>query len=276
MVRADGLLGRLAAAARPDRPRWRVRVSSWWAKVLVAGGARRLPGAAEARQDVAPDRHPGRKFDLRRPGSARLAYSWVGPARHQLPAGTAGVVIAGALAAVIIVGVPGDRSVNVRPASALARAAAANGDYTAAWQELGLSGGRVALGRSAQCAANSFGQVKTFFADKPCQSLQRELLALGDIQGNTIVVSIAWVQMPSAINAAELQRLADTDGTGSINLIRSGDPGLDNARFDGRYYATRRSGSLVIIAETAPARRNPTGALLHQTAEVAAEFPPPP
>ncbi|WP_158289918.1 hypothetical protein [Micromonospora sp. S4605] len=43
MIHADSLLGRLAEAARPTSPWWRLTVSPWWANVLVAAGARRAP-----------------------------------------------------------------------------------------------------------------------------------------------------------------------------------------------------------------------------------------
>lgn len=43
MVRADSRFGRVVLAARPGRPLLRVTVSQWWARVLIAGGARSAP-----------------------------------------------------------------------------------------------------------------------------------------------------------------------------------------------------------------------------------------
>lgn len=45
-------------------------------------------------------------------------------------------------------------------------------------------------------------------------------------------------------------------------------------RFTGQYYGSRRSGSLVVIAESAPERGQPDPDLMDATAEVAAYFPP--
>jgi repressor LexA len=62
VVRADSVLGRLAAAARPDHPWWRVTAPPGWAKVLVAAGARRAP-APDAMVNV-PDGDLQRAIDL--------------------------------------------------------------------------------------------------------------------------------------------------------------------------------------------------------------------
>lgn len=40
-VRRESLVGRLVTAIQPSRPLWRVSVSPWWARLLVAAGARR-------------------------------------------------------------------------------------------------------------------------------------------------------------------------------------------------------------------------------------------
>jgi hypothetical protein len=162
------------------------------------------------------------------------------------------------------------------PALARAQAAAANRQYTAAWRELTLHGGRVAVARATQCAPNSFGQVRDFFVRTPCRSLRRELLAVSDTRGNTIAVSIVWVQLPSGAAAQDLKRLADASGTGNVKPISNRRPDVATARFNGNYYASRRSGSLVVIAEAAPTRGHPSATLLHQVAQVGAAFPPPP
>lgn len=41
VVRRESLVGRLVTAIQPRRSIWRVSVSPWWARLLVAGGARR-------------------------------------------------------------------------------------------------------------------------------------------------------------------------------------------------------------------------------------------
>ncbi|MEU5869784.1 pentapeptide repeat-containing protein [Nonomuraea sp. NPDC047529] len=63
----DTLLGRLARAVRPRRPWLRVTVSPWWARVLIAGGARPAPANSMAvtfpSRTIAPDAEPGQDLN---------------------------------------------------------------------------------------------------------------------------------------------------------------------------------------------------------------------
>src|ERR1035441_4853908 len=43
--KADSALGRIASAARPGRPLFRITASPWWARVLIAAGAQEAPSA---------------------------------------------------------------------------------------------------------------------------------------------------------------------------------------------------------------------------------------
>jgi len=160
--------------------------------------------------------------------------------------------------------------------TASSRAAARKGQFEVAWRRLGLKAGRrIAKKEPLGCVVHSFGQVRAFFARHPCRSLQRALLAFGDGHGNTIAVSIAWVRMPTATRAAQLRQLVDTYGTGNVSPIGGAILARQGIRFTGKYYASRRAGSLDVIAETAPARGTPDPAILLAAAHVAAELPPP-
>ncbi|MFD4254135.1 hypothetical protein ACFWQL_30755 [Amycolatopsis thermoflava] len=153
--------------------------------------------------------------------------------------------------------------------------AARKGQRGEAWNRIGLRQPRQTAHAATTCGAHSYGQVQQFFRTHPCRKLDRLLLAIGDTRGNTVVVSIAWVRMPSAGTAADLKELADTDGTGNVEPLAAGALGLTGVEFTGRYYGSRRDGSLVVIAEAAPGGGRPDPATMDDAAEVAAEFPPP-
>jgi hypothetical protein len=101
------------------------------------------------------------------------------------------------------------------------------------------------------------------------------LVALGDGKGNTIVVSTAWVGMSTSGNAQQLKALADTDGTGNVSPLAGALVDAAGVTFTGRYYGSRRSGKLVVIAEAEPLSGTPDPGLLDGLAEVAVEFPRP-
>lgn len=152
------------------------------------------------------------------------------------------------------------------------RNAARRGQYSQAWQRMGLRVVTRDNQQELECAAHSYGQVREFFRRTPCRSLQRTLLVVGDGQGNTTVVSIAWVRMRNAVTAQRLKRLVDTDGSG--NIVGAA---LEHhaTRFTGKHYASRRAGSLVVIAEAAPGTGRPDPGVLDGAAKVAVMFPPP-
>jgi hypothetical protein len=101
-----------------------------------------------------------------------------------------------------------------------------------------------------ECAANAYGRVADFLRAKPCTALDRALYTT-TAEGRPAVASVSIVQMPDESAAAELQKLADTSGTGNISdLLRSGvrvPGGPDNLTAAG--YASARSGSTVVIVE---------------------------
>lgn len=153
--------------------------------------------------------------------------------------------------------------------------AARKGRYSEAWRRMGLKAVTREAKRELECAVHSYGQVRQFFLRTPCRSLQRTLLVIGDAKGNTVVVSIAWVRMPTAVSVERLKRLVDTHGVGNVYPLASETLELRGVRFTGQHYASRRTGSLVVIAETAPGSGQPDTEVLNGVAQVAAEFPLP-
>lgn len=173
------------------------------------------------------------------------------------------------------------RTIQARTTSS--RNAARRGQYEEAWRRLGLRAVRSAVRSAArnnatpgqECTANSTGQVRECLQSTPCRSMQRSLLTISDTRGNTIVVSIAWVRMPSAGSAGRLVRLADTNGTGGVTPIAGRTLGLRGVRFTGKHYASRVFGDLVVTAEATPGSGQPAPELLDSVARVASEFPEP-
>ncbi|MFD9889967.1 hypothetical protein ACFWY9_11555 [Amycolatopsis sp. NPDC059027] len=153
--------------------------------------------------------------------------------------------------------------------------AARKGQRDAAWQRMGLKVVRKAAETELRCATRSFGQAQQFFLRTPCRKLDRLLLALGDGQGNSVVVSIAWVRMASAKDASRFKNLVDTQGTGNITPLGGAALGLAEIHFTGRYYDSHQKGALVVNAEATPIGGHPGEQLLHDIADVADEFPPP-
>ena len=80
--------------------------------------------------------------------------------------------------------------------------------------------------------------------------------------------------MFNSSSAIRLADLIDTAGTGGIQPLAGAPLGYDGIQFTGQYYAVRRSGDLVVIAEATPWRGQPSSAVLDSIALVSAEFPP--
>jgi hypothetical protein len=144
-----------------------------------------------------------------------------------------------------------------------------------AWRDMGLRRLKQASKHAVNCVVNSYGEVQEFFARTPCRSLDRMLFALGDGDNNSVVVTVSWVRMRNAGNARRLQELADIYGTGSVSPLAGTLVEAADVKFTGRYYDSRRSGDLVVIAETEPLRGDPQPEFLDGLADVAAELPRP-
>lgn len=153
--------------------------------------------------------------------------------------------------------------------------AARSGQRGKAWKRLGMRRHARDFGQALECAANSYGEVRDFFLRNHCRTLDRSLLVLGDGNDNTILVSVAWIQMHTAGDAMNLRALADTNGTGNVAALGSVGPLLGNVRFTGEFYDSRRRGRMTVIAEAAPADGTPGPALMDAATQVAVLFPLP-
>jgi hypothetical protein len=189
--------------------------------------------------------------------------------------GTGGVAVGGAVDSAVGSATNSVIGQTVRARTNNGKNAARNGRRAEAWVRMGLKIAKNATDEQLRCALRSHGQVRKFFLDNPCSSLDRELIAIVDEHGNTFVVSIAWVRMPMTAQAEQLKRLADTYGTGNVSPIASTALGIGTVRFTGKYYDSRPDGNLVVIAESATATGRPDPDLLEGAAQVAAQLPPP-
>lgn len=127
-----------------------------------------------------------------------------------------------------------------------------------------------------KCGPHSYGEVQSYFLRNPCRSLKRLAMMTEDPDGNTIAMSVAWVRMPSKDKAAELQRLADSHGTGNVRELGSTALGLiSGVTFTGDHYSSRRDGNLVVIAQIEPVKGRPTPSSLDELAMVLKELPSP-
>ncbi len=105
---------------------------------------------------------------------------------------------------------------SIRAKKAEAKKAARKGDADEAWRRMGMRTLKKAVKQDLKCVTNSFGQVREFFARTPCKSLDRVLFGLGDDQGNSVVVSVAWVGFHTRGDARQFKRLDDVHGTGNV------------------------------------------------------------
>lgn len=157
-----------------------------------------------------------------------------------------------------------------------AKQAARNGQSDKAWQRMRL---RVSKQRSSDhqldCVLHSFGQVQEFFINHRCRSLTRALIPLADEQGNTAVVSVAWVQTRRTRDARALNRLDYRDGTGDITALGNSALAAQGVSFTGEHYASSAKGTLFVRAEAAPVSGAPDPALLDGMAKVAVLLPRP-
>ncbi|MFB9908184.1 hypothetical protein [Allokutzneria oryzae] len=107
--------------------------------------------------------------------------------------------------------------------------------------------------RDSDCAKHSYGsEVQPFFRKTPCQGMVRWLYATKAKDGSSVVVALAVVTMPSHQDAAALEKLTKTDGTGNVNhLILEGRnvPGGPK-QFREAGYASAVEGANVLIAES--------------------------
>ncbi|GGI83380.1 hypothetical protein GCM10011581_20770 [Saccharopolyspora subtropica] len=157
-----------------------------------------------------------------------------------------------------------------------AKQSARNGQQDKAWQRMRLRLKRQpSIEHHVDCVVHSFGQVQEFFVRNPCRSLTRTLVPLEDESGDSIVVSIAWVRMPTARQARRLDRLDYRDGTGDVTALGHHLLAAQGVSFTGEHYASDVKKTLFVRAEAAPVRGTPNPELLDAAAEVGVLLPPP-
>lgn len=102
------------------------------------------------------------------------------------------------------------------------------------------------------CAEVSYGEVRDWFADHPCDRVVRGLYT-ADAGEARAIVSIIVVTMPTDGQAGQLKELTDTSGTGNVSdMLRDGTASVPNApNVSGVTYASNASGNNVTIIEAA-------------------------
>ncbi|OLR90520.1 hypothetical protein [Actinokineospora bangkokensis] len=140
------------------------------------------------------------------------------------------------------------------------------------WKRLRLRTVREAVDNAADCAVHSYGEVQRFFLAHPCRSLDRTLLTLADPDGGTFVLSISWVRTRSRSDTADLQRLIDTDGTGSIAPLAFSALKARGVRFTGTPFQSRRSGDTLVVAEAATVSGTPGASLMEGSVAAASRL----
>lgn len=98
------------------------------------------------------------------------------------------------------------------------------------------------------CAANSYGQVRDFFRRNPCTALYRGLFEVRSGRA-TVLVAVAWVDMPDAASARQYQQLVDRHGTGNITELTR------RVRWTAEHYASTRDDVTVVNAQAEPVGR---------------------
>ncbi len=112
-------------------------------------------------------------------------------------------------------------------------------------------GAAVAPDAGRDCVTVSYGQVRDWFRDHPCERVVRGLYTTNKTE--RALVSIIVVTMPSAERAQDLKSITDTSGTGNVSdMLRDGSahvPGAPDVA--GESYASDVTGRNVTVVEAA-------------------------
>lgn len=105
---------------------------------------------------------------------------------------------------------------------------------------------------SESCDEASYGKVRSWLEDHPCERVVRGLYATRADDARALV-SISVVTMPTDADAQQLKKLTDTSGTGNVSdLIRDGTVHVPDApEVAGGNYASSTTGNSVTIIESA-------------------------
>ena len=102
------------------------------------------------------------------------------------------------------------------------------------------------------CENASYGKVRAWFADHPCERVVRGLYST-EAEGARALVSVVVVTMPDEGEAQQLKTMTDTSGTGNVSdLLRDGTVELPGApEVAGGAYASNTSGNTITVVESA-------------------------
>ena len=120
----------------------------------------------------------------------------------------------------------------------------------------GLQVRQMSTAENDDCAANSYGEVRNYFSDHPCQGVERAWYEVSDDEGNSAVLSVAWVEMPDAEAANDLQRLVDRPGTGNVTELSKEDGPYQYVRYSGWYYRSDVDGATLRSVQADPLADN--------------------
>jgi hypothetical protein len=217
-------------------------------------------------------RPDGSKYPItpKKGAGAAVAAVMVGSVVALGAGGTGGVAVGGAVDSAVGNGANRIVGQAVRARVSRAKLSARSGRRVEAWVRMGLKQVKRKVDEQFQCAIHSYGQVRQFFLSTPCESLDRELIAVVDEGGDTFLVSVSWVEMSSVGQAERLKTIADTDGTGNVSPIASVVLGMGEVRYTGGLYDSRIDAELVVIAESAVLTGRPDPDMLEGAAQLPA------
>jgi hypothetical protein len=120
----------------------------------------------------------------------------------------------------------------------------------------GLQVRQMSTAENDDCAANSYGEVRNCFSNHPCQGVQRAWYEVSDDEDNAAVLSVAWVEMPDAEAANDLQRLVERPGTGNVTELSKEDGPYQDVRYSGWYYRSDVDGATFRSVQAEPLAGN--------------------
>ena len=166
------------------------------------------------------------------------------------------------------------RTVKARKAEAKRAARSRNPDR--AWRRIGMRRLKKTLNRpNLKCLRVTYGEVQRSLIRNPCRSLDQMLFPIADGQGNTALVSVAWVRFRTNGDRRRFQKVIDVYGTGDIKPQGASVLGFEGIRFTGRYYGSVPRGARLTVAEAEAVKGTFDPKVLDGFAEIAAEIPNP-
>ncbi|MFI9813512.1 hypothetical protein [Saccharothrix variisporea] len=165
------------------------------------------------------------------------------------------------------------QSVSVRKSEG--RRDAKRGDTDSAWRRFKMRERRRSPKQQAECVLSSFGEVREYFLQHRCTSMEKILLAVEDDSGNMAVISVVWTGFSRSRDAGSFKTLMDKHGTGDIAPLGGTVLDMADIHFEGHNYGSDRNGNIITTAEAETATGYLDPEVLDALAEVAAYLPKP-